>query len=59
MRPELRGALKLPEPEAPEGGSGGPLCPRYSEQQYLPHRHSTNICLREGEQKEERERSQV
>lgn len=27
MRPELRGALKLPEPEAPEGGSGGPLCP--------------------------------
>lgn len=42
-----QGALKLPgrSPEAEVGIA----VPRYSEQLYLPHRHSTNICLREGE----------
>ena len=31
--------------------------PQYSEQQYLPRRCSTNICLREGGQKEGKELS--
>lgn len=57
MRPEVRGDLKLPERGAPEGRSGGRLVtavPQYLEQQYLPHRRSTNICLKKGGRTERR-----